>query len=188
MKEFIQRNKPVFFIGLVTILVFAAIIITSQKQNTTQLPGLKKIESKDTGTTKVEDFFLEEPNDASQKTSDELTENTAESSEAIAEMDQKYGTLVIEFTKDGFTPRNTRAIKGQLVRWVNKTDMPIYIEQLLKYYPDWVEPKSIPAGGNIEFRLTVENYWTYREKETKSFGSIYVLPAPSQADDIDSNE
>ncbi len=50
MKEFITRNKPVFVIAVITVVIFIAIIILAQNTTTTK-PNLKKIENVDLVST-----------------------------------------------------------------------------------------------------------------------------------------
>jgi len=183
MKAFISRNKSVFVIGFITLLVFLAIIVLSERRQGSGSyiqPKLVPIDQGiDTGntspfkTTKLqqestpsEDFFnTSAPAEAVQSTQ----------SIADAKVDQTYGTLKVEWTSNGFSPKNAKAILGQKVLWKNLTDKNIFIMQKTLFFNNFASPQVVPSNGEFEFRLYKEGIWSYEEKGSKITGSIFII-------------
>lgn len=161
MKEFFERNKSIFLIGSITLILFVILIIVALKRNH-QEPGLKKIED----SSYQFQFDDEETNN-----------NVGETKETTQATTSMPGDDVLEisYTEKGFSPMNTKAEKNQWVRWTNKTDKDIYLVQKTKVYQELNEPVLIKAHSSFEYKLTKDRLWTYEEKETRSFGSIYVM-------------
>ena len=173
IKDFLKRNKSIFFMGLLIGTIFLIIIITSFFRPKTS-PGLHKIYEEEPLYTVIENS--EDISDP-ENTSENIIEETKESTEAYKSFDEKYGIVEITYKENGFIPKNYRAYKGQLVRWTNTTENPIYLEQKMKYYSELEEPVKIDPGGTFELRMEKEKLWTFQEKETKSFGSVFVILA-----------
>ncbi|KKS14483.1 MAG: DSBA-like protein thioredoxin domain-containing protein [candidate division WWE3 bacterium GW2011_GWC1_41_7] len=93
-----------------------------------------------------------------------------------AEIDKTFGALEIAYTNNGFDPKNTTAREGQLARFTNKTDSTIIFYQPIYRFEDVEQEVTIQPGANIEIRLSKTKIWSYREKNTDSFGSIFVNP------------
>ncbi|OGC45286.1 hypothetical protein A2V49_01695 [candidate division WWE3 bacterium RBG_19FT_COMBO_34_6] len=93
-------------------------------------------------------------------------------------MDEKYGVVEIKYSKeDGFTPRNTEAQAGQLVRWINTTDQDVKFIQLMPKFDEFKQPKIIKAGETLEYRLRLreKGLWTYNIEGNKTRGSILIM-------------
>jgi hypothetical protein len=173
MKAFFDRNKPIFVIGLITLVAFLVIIAAAQKKPV-ETPNMVKLNSEDSQK------FLAPPEQNPSDSNSAVTETpkqaqTLQSSEAYKDVDTKYGIISIDYTTNGFTPKNNDAVKGQLVRWTNKTSNDIYLQQLMPTYTELKEPVLIKAGGTFEFRLYKTKLWTYQERDIKSFASIFVM-------------
>jgi protein-disulfide isomerase len=108
---------------------------------------------------------------------DRVVETTASTEAEYARIlfDQKYGTIEIEYTEDGFIPSNIKAVQNQLVRWKNKTNKEIKIEQLINLYSEFKQPVAIQPGETFELRMTVEKLWNFKEKTHRHYGSIFVV-------------
>lgn len=165
IKEFLKRNKSIFSMGLFIAVVFLIIIITSSFRQPKR-PNLQKIQESDP-LYSVSETKNNEPFESIQE--------TQESTEAYREFDEKYGVVEIVYEENGFIPKNYRAYKGQLVRWVNTTEEPIYLEQKMKYYSELEEPIKIDPNGTFELRMEKEKLWTFQERDTRSFGSVFVV-------------
>lgn len=91
------------------------------------------------------------------------------------EIDLKYGTVVIEYTNEGFTPTNAKALMNQKVKWLNKSENDIYIAQQTQVYQQFEKPVLIPANGFTEFRMYKDGLWKYVEKTSDLSGTINVI-------------
>jgi len=154
MKEFIKRNSPVFVIGTFTAIIFIVLTIVSQfkKQSNTNLIPLTDNQIK----------IMEEP--------------APKTLPVAEEIDSKYGPLEIEYTTEGFNPKNTKSYQNQLIKWTNKTDTAITMQAVTKTHKDFPNEVEIKPGETFEFRLTKPKLWSYQQKDnTKMFGTIFVL-------------
>ncbi len=125
---------------------------------------------------------LAKPQENPLQNGDDSTESTTESTTSVGSpdysqiaFDQKYGIIEIEYTDTGFIPSNVKAVQNQLVRWTNKTDKDIELEQLIKLYSDFEQPIIIAPNGTFELRMTQEKLWNFKEKSKRHYGSIYVV-------------
>jgi hypothetical protein len=170
LKNFIDRNKPIFLVGAATLLIFFGIIVFNQKRN----PGETKLRNVKEET---EIYIVEtEKNKAGEDIIETLEELDAYIEEHAEEIyDSTMGVFVIEFTENGFQPKNSRALQGQLLRFVNKTTKDIYIKQRISGYDELKEPVKIEAGGTFTLRLLKDILWGFEETTTKSVGSLYIF-------------
>jgi hypothetical protein len=182
-KQFFGRNKSVFFIGLITLSIFILIIVISIQRSASSnknKPGMVPVEKN------AQDVYEETYHKTQeQPTPEDLSQDTSQStaSENVypytradeAAFDKKYGIMEIKYTQKGWIPRDVNSVLGQLVRWTNSTDKPIYLKQKMPTYDELKEPVLIEPGKTFEFRLYQNRLWTYEEKDSKDFGSIYVL-------------
>ena len=99
---------------------------------------------------------------------------STQSTQVQTSFDTKYGILQIDYTSNGFSPMNTTATVGQLAHWTNKTSADIYLQQKTQVYAELKDPILIKAGETYEFRLSKDVYFTYQEKGTQAFGSIFM--------------
>ncbi|MBU1133007.1 MAG: hypothetical protein ABIA11_03800 [Patescibacteria group bacterium] len=175
-REFFERNKPVFTIGLITFFVFAVIILIS---------STKKSENSDLIRLKDEDtriIFEEEdtpPNTPSstEESENEIISDGSEPNPEVPSFDERIGIVEIKYyEKWGFVPKNLSALNGQLVRWTNTTENDVTFTQKMPTYPELQDPIIIKPNETFEFRLYEEGLWTYEEGATKNFGSIDVKP------------
>jgi hypothetical protein len=178
IKDFIARNRSVFFIGFLTALIFLAIITISE---------IRRIENGNYGPKLVEVDKMVEEELVKESTLEEGAvegdfENLAlESTGSVTtdgtydEIDQKYGVMRVEYTFNGFIPKNSKAVLGQKVRWVNKSNADVYIKQKTDFFKEFKTPMLLPANGVLEFRLYKNGVWSYEDQEKKLFGSIIIL-------------
>jgi predicted DsbA family dithiol-disulfide isomerase len=89
--------------------------------------------------------------------------------------ESQSGVIEIDYTADGFTPKNITVPFGQIVRWVNKTQQDIVLAQRIPLYDALQQPKTLKPGEMFEMPMTKEKLWTYAESNSNSFGSIFVL-------------
>jgi hypothetical protein len=163
MKAFLERNKPVFLIGLATLLLFLGIIVAY---------ALKT--HKSVGLTKIGN---ESPFNVDETTSDIQggVPSTSESTSSLANIDSTMGTVNISFNSYGWYPALVDAVKGQKVVWTNKTDKIIYLRQRTPTYPELTNLTAVDPGKTFEFRMMVDGNWNYDEDETKYFGTVRVF-------------
>jgi len=179
VKEFLLRNKSVFIIGFVTLVVFIAIIVVSEQkrradQNTK--PNLVKVGEENENYYKVIQETQEETpavEETPQSTQTPVIYPYTKEQETA--FDQRYGVLEIKFTENGWVPKNTTSVVGQLVRWANTTGKPIYFKQKMPTYSELKDPILIDPGKSFEFRMYKNRLWTYEERISGAFGEFYVL-------------
>ena len=167
MKSFFERNKPVFTIGLVTLVVFLGLISIYATKSHNNLTVMKKIGSEDTSYNVAEEETSKEPE----------TKQTSESAQlkAEAEVDATLGVVNIEFTNVGWIPKFVEVAKDQKVVWTNKTDKEIFFRQRTPAYNDVGELIKIDPEKSFELRMTVVGDWNYDESQTKYFATIRVI-------------
>lgn len=169
---FIERNKPIFIIGVLMATVFGVIIISSRlapKRET----GFKEVDEMDREFYKVAYENQEEMERQEQE-----TQVPEEPKEPEINMDEIFGVVEIAYTEEGFKPRVLRIYVGQNVNWTNKTDKTIYLKQIKPTYDLFSEPVEIKPNESFKFPITVLGIWTYNEVETEDFGSIDARPLP----------
>jgi len=155
MKNFIERNSPIFVIGAFTLGILLIIVIASsfRKQKSPELVPL----------------------------TNEQVQNVETSSPAETDMpsgyevDKKYGTLEIKYTLQGFDPKDAKSIQNQLVRWTNTTEIPITINSIIKSYPELNDGIKIEPGKTFEFRLYKPKLWSYKEAKSEKMGTVFVV-------------
>lgn len=85
------------------------------------------------------------------------------------------GAINIDYGDNGFSPKNITVALGQIVNWTNKTATDMVFVQRTVLYEELKEPKVLKAGESFELVMSKEKLWTYAEKNTNSFGSIFVV-------------
>lgn len=167
LKNFSERNKPVFTIGLVTLVLFL-LIIAFYAVKTHKGPGLKKIGN--------ESSFTVTPETAGTSPS-AVDQQTTRTSSPEQNIDATFGITDVKFTDTGWSPKITRAIQGQVVRWTNNTAAAIFLRQKTPAYTELTAPVQIEPGQSFNFRMTKAGDWNYEEGVSGYFGTIeaYVL-------------
>ena len=124
-KNFIDRNKPILVVGSLTLVIFLVITFVSTKRETKR-PILNEIRENET-------FIVESEKDIEVDNSieslEELDAYVEENAEEI--YDSVLGITLIEFTENGFQPKNARAVQGQILRFVNKTKETITVAVMM---------------------------------------------------------
>jgi hypothetical protein len=165
IKNFVERNKPIFTIGIATLLLFIAIIVFYRLKAHTETK-LNKIGNEST-------FNVVEEEKANMQDVGQYSE-TQPAVSIEQSIDEKVGILDIEFTSTGFKPKIARAVQGQAVRWTNKTDKTIYLKQKTPTYTDLTQPVQIEPGQSFNYRLNQDGTWNYEEDLSKFFATINV--------------
>jgi hypothetical protein len=168
IRDFIERNKAVFVIGFLTLTIFLSIIIISEVRRVRKgndSPKLVRVEDTTAVTETTETNLENETTDSALNILD-IT---------YSDVDKNYGTLLIEYTNRGFVPNNAKAVLGQKIKWVNKTDKGIYIVQKTLFFDEFKTPQFLPANGILEFRLYKDGEWGYEILETGFSGNIAIL-------------
>lgn len=176
--SFIKRNKPIFVIGLIAAIAFIVIIIMGQS-NESGISLTQVIQSR----FNVEERPLSLPNPP-----DELVSQTQE---AIPEElpllppppESPKVTLDVKeitFTEEGFEPSSTQAVQGQIVRWINNTDKPIIIRELISKHEEFKIGVTILALETAEFELKGSGFWTFKETGSGHIGKILIIRRSSQ--------
>lgn len=101
-------------------------------------------------------------------------------------IDEKYGKVEISYNEEGFTPRDTDAIAGQIVVWTNNSDSDITFVQLAQKFDELKEPFVIKSGESFEFRLKLrtQGMWTYRAEGNNPRGSILIYQLPDNLQEM----
>lgn len=178
LKDFIERNKPVFTIGMVTFVVFALIILINFTRKT-ENADLIRLKDEDTRIVDDENTPINTGDSTAEGDYVTLTEGSEPSPETPT-FDERFGIIEVKYyDKWGFIPKNLSALNGQLVKWTNTTENDITFTQKTPTYQELEnqEPIIIKPSESFEFRLYEEGLWTYEEGTTKNFGSIDVKPS-----------
>jgi plastocyanin len=168
MKEFFNRNKPVFVIGLLTLITFIALIVTSfnkrpENENSPKMIKLLEQEEMELEMEIIPSSGYLDPSE------------TTQSEDAARLFDRANEPLEIEYRVEGFLPVNARVRRGQLVRWVNRSSNDMILLQTSKIYPEWKEPVVVKRNGSYEFRMYKSGMFTYKDLNSTSFGSVFVF-------------
>ena len=180
MKEFIVRNKQIFITGAVIAGIFLLIILTSSARKV-KGPILAPSESStgkevltnpgvNTGSNYTPNGLWNAPS-----LSDEpVDKNTPETPEEEP-VEKPKEILKITFDDLGFSPSSTNGLKYQTVRWTNRTDKSIYLQQMKDFFEEFRKPVEIASGGTLEFELNRTGMWGYKETDSGKMGSIFIL-------------
>jgi len=169
IRDFIERNKSVFVIGLLTLTIFLSIIVISEVRRIRKdvdSPKLIRVEK----DTEITEATSSEEGSGSRIPSNLDTMNTL-----YSEVSKKYGVLLIRYTNKGFVPQNAKAILGQKINWVNDTDSNVYISQNTSFFDEFNTPIVLPAKGTLEFILYKDGKWEYQNTEKGFSGNITIL-------------
>jgi len=179
--SFIERNKPIFMIGIILASVFSVIVIAYRLR-----PGreteLRKLNENETLKYKVQEEDNQRDDDVEIGKNKELTED-----EPPLDIDKTFGIVKISYTKEGgFNPMIIKVYQGQKVVWTNDTKETIYLRQRKPTYPELSNDVEMHPGTSFEFQMTTLGIWTYKERYSNHEGSIDVkkipdtLPEPKQ--------
>ncbi len=117
----------------------------------------------------------ESPIESSQTTPSDLAVTKNEITAEMIAIDNKYGIIEISYTEDGFISNNVKAIQGQLVRWTNKTNTDMKLQQVISLYDELSTPATIAPGETFELRLTKDRLWTYKETNHAHYAGIFTV-------------
>ncbi len=181
MKEFIARNKQIFITGAFIGGIFLLIIFISSARKA----GNSILAPSDTDTNRAPeaarginpglDQYRPKGEWNAPAPVPELPNPNLENFNEEDLVEETDEILEIVFDENGFTPFKGKAIIKQTVRWTNKTDQTIYIQQSKDFFPEFKEPVEIAPSGSLEFKLTKKGVWSYKEITTGKVGSIYIV-------------
>lgn len=157
LKDYINRNSPIFIIGAITIVVFLFVIFISGNKD-----------------DKVQNTNLVVIDEVQNKKIDQ--ENEIKKAKVNKILDEKYGVVKFTYTFDGFDPMNKSIILNQLIQIYNDTDSLLKINQLIDAYPEFREGITIQPKQTFEFRPSKLRLWTIEDDLTKKRLYITVLP------------
>ena len=80
----------------------------------------------------------------------------------------------ISFTLDGFMPADARAFTGQKVIWTNNSGADIQVQQMLPIHEALKAGVVIKPGETFEFKPLIDGQFTYVEKNSLKYGTIFV--------------
>jgi plastocyanin len=177
--SFIERNKPIFMIGILLTAVFSILVIAYRLR-----PGreteLRKLNESEALRYKIQE-------DSDQKDGEDEEQHKSAEEEQHIDIDKTFGIVKVSYTKErGFSPMITRVYQGQKVTWTNNAEETIYLRQRKPTYSDLANDVEIHPGASFEFQMTELGIWTYKERDSKHEGSIDVkklpdtLPEPKQ--------
>jgi hypothetical protein len=168
MKAFFERNKPVFTIGLITLVLFLGLILSYELKSHNNLTGLKKI-GVDSSVNLTEEEIAKE------QEAKQASESAQAQTQAEAQIDATLGIVNIEFVSTGWSPSFVDVAINQKVVWTNKTDKEILLRQRTPTYDSLTEPLKIEPGKSYEMRMTVVGDWNYDESQSNYFATIRVF-------------
>jgi hypothetical protein len=160
-KNFSERNKPIFTIGLITLVLFL-VIIAFYEVKTHKGPGLTKIGNESSFTVSKE----------TSGTGPDAVQQPTQSSSPEQNIDATFGIVGVEFKDNGWVPKITRVVQGQVVKWTNSTAAAIFLKQKTPTYNELNAPVQIDPGKSFNFRMTQAGDWNYEEGVSGYFGTI----------------
>ena len=166
MKAFLERNKPVFTIGLITLTIFLGLIFFYSIKTHNRLTGMKIIGSGD---------VIVQEETAQELETRQASESAQTKAQAEAQIDVSLGIVSIEFKNVGWVPNFVEVMKDQKIVWTNKTDKEIFLRQRTPAYDELKELITIEPGKSFEFRMTAVGDWNYDESQSKYFATIRVV-------------
>lgn len=168
-------------IGVIVAVIFLVIILIATSRPK-QEPSLNSI-STSNNTNRVIDYNLgtgtgdlpqiEQPEAIQPQTQPSGSAPTADSA---TQSDTNPAVLEIHYTTNGYSPKNTTAVLGQTVRWINDTDFVMNMKQTKNIYPEFKDVVTIPVHGTKDFVLYKMGLWAYQEQGTGYYGSIFIIP------------
>lgn len=169
LKNYYERNKPVFTIGLATLVIFLLVIIVYR------IMPRKSTSMSRIGNESSFNVTSEEANNAVDE-SQQISESTGADVGITPEqsIDQTFGILDIAYTEKGFTPKLARVVQGQVVKWTNKTDKIIFLKQKTPTYSELKDLVQIDPGQTFSFRVSKSGTWNYEEDISKYFAILEV--------------
>jgi len=179
--SFIERNKPIFIIGILLTSVFSALVIAYRLRPGKET-GLRKLNESEASRYRVQEDEYRENGEGEKK--HEYSEE-----EPYVDIDKVFGVVKISYTKEkGFKPTIIRVYQGQKVIWTNDTEETIYLKQRKPTYPELANDVEIRPGANFEFQMTNLGIWTYKERDNKHEGSIDVKKLPDTLPEIEQED
>ena len=169
IRDFIERNKSVFVIGILTLTIFLSIIIISEVRRVRKdvdSPKLVRVEN---------DIEIPEATTSAGSLGNGTISNLDAMSTLYSEVSKKYGILLIRYTNKGFIPENAKAVLGQKINWVNDTDSNVFISQITPFFDEFNTPIVLPAKGTLEFILYKDGRWDYQNTEAGFSGNITIF-------------
>ena len=161
LKNFSERNKPIFTIGLVTFVLFL-LIIALYEVKTHNGPGMTKIGNESSFTVSQE----------TSGTSPDAVQQPNQSVSPEQNVDTTFGIVDVEFKDTGWVPKTTRVVQGQVVKWTNNTAAAIFLKQKTPTYTELKVSVQIDPGQSFNFRMTHVGEWNYEEGLSGYFGTI----------------
>src|SRR3989339_1102710 len=178
MKEFILRNKQIFITGLVIGGIFLLIILTSSARKV-KGPVLAPSETSTGKETVVNPAANAGSNytpkglwNAPSPSNEQVDENTPVEEEPV---EKPTEILEITFDEKGFSPPSANGLKYQTIRWTNKSDKSIFIQQMKDFFEEFRKPVEIASGASLEFELNRTGMWGYKETESGKMASIFIV-------------
>ena len=163
-KNFTERNKPVFTIGLITLVIFL-LIIAFYEVKTHNGPGMQKLGNESSFTVSQE----------TSGTSPDAVQQPTQSVSPEQNIDATFGIVGVEFTDSGWSPKIAKVVQGQVVKWTNSTAAAIFLKQKTPTYNELTSPVQIDPGKSFNFRITQGGDWNYEESISGYFGTITAI-------------
>lgn len=162
--NFVRRNRPIFVIGVITALVFAVVILIGQ--NTKEGPSLQnspgsfEVNERDVETTVTTGNFDESS----------VSAQIPPKPETVKPPKAVLPPIQMKFTTNGFEPITVLGDAGQTLRWINETDQPITIVELIKKNKSFPENLVIEPLATYEIILEGNGFWTFKEVNSGKTG------------------
>ncbi len=88
---------------------------------------------------------------------------------------QQKTPLNIAFSdKTGWTPKEAKAVRGQIVRWHNATNEEVHIRALDTIWSGLESGFTIPANGTFEYSFDQKGLFRYEDKENYFWGVVII--------------
>jgi len=171
MKNFLERNKSVFWIGLLTLFIFLVIIALSQKEEAPETT-LIRVDENRVGFEKTDPL---PPVSENMLDTMQALERLQETSESTETREKELANVVyITYNGQTFEPKRAVGYVGQVAIWKNLTNNPMILAQIVKKFDSLKNPVVVGPGDEYLLELTDHGMWNYEEAETNTFGSILI--------------
>ncbi|GEM_PF-6874510 len=184
IKNFASKNKPVILVGVVTLLVFLAIIVVAQTRKPTQTANLVKVTANDmatsdTGTDGSAPYKVAQTEESTSTTTNTTAGSTAPPATPFQQIAQSPNDALknevqINYTANGFVPQTVTTKLSQTVRWTNQTSNPLVLRQVNYIYSEFESPIAIAPGQSYTMQMYKIGLFSYQAGSSTDFGNIFT--------------
>lgn len=157
-----MKNKKIVVVGLVIIAVVIIVLVYMNVSSVSLTDGSQTI------------------NDAVSTTTTQ--QHAAVPVETLKKQSNSYlgrdGVYVVQYTDNGFVPRELQIPKGKSVRFINVSSKGMRVYSDITSDPKFVElneAKTIGKGGTYTFSFVIEGLWAYHNEVNSAHGANIIV-------------